>query len=314
MAKEDLHKRSPELDASALKIDKIIQRIENGEILIPAFQRGFGWKQNQVIELLESIVNNYPIGSALLWNTKENLNNTRKIAGYEIPENDPELPTNYVLDGQQRISTIYGVFSQNTKQTEEDSYKPKKDIFEIYYDFENHSFITKEEIEAESRSTIYLRDILNVATLLEGMKVVDESYHFEVQKLVSKFNNYEIPIVTIKHRPKEEVAVIFERINNTGAKLSMVDLMTAWTWTEGFHLIEELESLRSDLSSKGFEGISDKLLIQCISGILNEDTTTKGILETNNEEIRDRWGFITESIKKGIDWLLTKRTYNGNII
>jgi len=58
--------KSAELTSTALKIDKLIKRIDDGDIKIPAFQRGFVWKRNQVIELLESIVAEYPIGSVLL--------------------------------------------------------------------------------------------------------------------------------------------------------------------------------------------------------------------------------------------------------
>lgn len=39
----------PELNPTSLKIDKLINRIDNGEIKIPAFQRGYVWKQNQII-------------------------------------------------------------------------------------------------------------------------------------------------------------------------------------------------------------------------------------------------------------------------
>ena len=51
------------------KIDKLIHRIEDGEIKIPPLQRAFIWKAEQVIKLLESIYNDYPIGSILLWET-----------------------------------------------------------------------------------------------------------------------------------------------------------------------------------------------------------------------------------------------------
>ncbi|GAB2899554.1 hypothetical protein GCM10027180_31980 [Microbulbifer echini] len=58
--------KRPELNTTPIKIDKLINRIDEGEIKIPAFQRGYVWKQNQVIELLESIVKQYPVSSVLL--------------------------------------------------------------------------------------------------------------------------------------------------------------------------------------------------------------------------------------------------------
>jgi uncharacterized protein with ParB-like and HNH nuclease domain len=80
--------KKPELNPTSLKIDKLISRIDNGEIKIPAFQRGYVWRQNQIIELLESLVKQYPIGSILLWEAteKEKLKSTRNIAGYRIPD------------------------------------------------------------------------------------------------------------------------------------------------------------------------------------------------------------------------------------
>jgi len=298
--------KKPEIIPSALKIDKIIQKIESGEILIPAFQRTFVWKQNQIIELLESILNNYPIGSLLLWNTKDELNSSRNIAGYSIPDIDPDYPTNYVLDGQQRLSSIFGIFSINTKQDEDDKYIPNKDLFEIYFDLEKSHFLTKSEMDEDSKSTIYLRDLFEAGRLLDAYGLLDEMYRKAAQDLYSKFNNYEIPIVTIKHRTKDEVAVIFERINNTGTKLSTLDLMTAWTWTGDFHLIDAIDKLRTDISDKGFGGMGDNLILQIISGVLNDDTTTKGITSTKHEKIRDSWDGICESIKKGIDFLSTE--------
>ncbi len=68
--------KAPELTPTAEKIDKLIKRIDSGDIRIPAFQRAYVWKQNQILELLDSIVTNYPIGSILLWYTNDRLKHT----------------------------------------------------------------------------------------------------------------------------------------------------------------------------------------------------------------------------------------------
>jgi len=96
---------SAEITPSAQKVDKVIKRIEDGDIKIPAFQRGYVWDQGQVIELLDSVLNDYPIGSVLLWNTKDVLKSTRNVAGFKLPDRPPDYPVNYVLDGQQRLSS-----------------------------------------------------------------------------------------------------------------------------------------------------------------------------------------------------------------
>lgn len=297
--------KSAELTPTAQKVDKLIKRIDEGDIKIPAFQRGYVWKQSQVIELMESIINEYPVGSVLLWKSSDKLNSTRNIAGYKIPERDDTYPVNYVLDGQQRLASIYGVFSQLTEQ-EEDSknYNPNIDIFEIYYDFCEKRFIPKDEIK-ETDNVIHLRKLLNVTTLVSALQDLKPEYHKTAQELASQFLNYEMPVVTIENRNRADVGIIFERINNTGTRLSTLDLMTAWTWTENFHLVDATKELLEELDAKGFGGIRHDTLLQMISGNIQNTTKTKDILSLSGEQVRDYWGCFKESLKKCIDFLST---------
>jgi uncharacterized protein with ParB-like and HNH nuclease domain len=221
---------SSEIVPIAQKIDRLIKRIEDGDIKIPAFQRGYVWKQEQVIELLDSIRLDYPIGSILLWTSNERLQATRNIAGFPLPVKDDNYPVNYVLDDQQRLSSIYAVFSGHQSQdpnTQE--YNPDTKIFDIYYNFEKESFITSEEATpiTDKRSIVCLRNFLDTATFLDQILCLDTKYHQKAKELYSKFSNYEVPVVTIRSRSREDVGIIFERINNTGTKMSMVDIMVA---------------------------------------------------------------------------------------
>lgn len=296
--------REPELTPTAEKLDKLINRINSGDIRIPAFQRAYVWKQNQILDLLDSILRNYPVGSVLLWSTSERLNHTRNIAGYKIPDNALEYPVNYVLDGQQRISSIYATFSDKTEQDEHSaSYNPNLNIFEIYYDFSTKNFLPKSEINITSNAIIYLRNFLNGSKLIDSLKNLDPIYHTEAQELYSKFINYELPVVTIKNREKSEVGVIFERINNTGTKLTTLDLMTAWTWTDDFHLLESTTELLEELEEKNFGDLTQNILLQSISGVIQNDTRTKAITELTGEQVRDSWDTFCESLRKAIDFL-----------
>jgi hypothetical protein len=300
-------KRAPELSSNAEKLDKIINRINSGDIRIPAFQRAYVWKQNQILDLLDSIVKNYPIGSVLLWGTTDRLNHTRNIAGYKIPDNTVEYPVNYVLDGQQRISSIYATFSDKTEQDPETaSYNPNLNIFEIYYNFTKKEFLPKNEIIEGASDTMYLRNFLNGSKLIESLQKLDSTFHSDAQDLYSKFINYELPVVTIKHREKSEVGIIFERINNTGTKLTTLDLMTAWTWTDDFHLLESMNELQEELEEKNFGDLTQNILLQTISGIIQNNTTTKAVTELTGEQVRDSWATFCESLRKSIDFMSTE--------
>jgi len=88
------------------RIDGLANRILTGDILLPKFQRSFVWERPQIISLLDSVGRGYPIGSVLLWQSRQELRSENRIADLEIQLPKPDYPVNYLLDGQQRLSTI----------------------------------------------------------------------------------------------------------------------------------------------------------------------------------------------------------------
>lgn len=242
----------------------------------------------------------------MLWEAseKDKLKATRNIAGYLIPERAASYPVNYVLDGQQRLSSIYGVFSERVEQDKStEKYNPNLDIFEIYYDFLKDDFFPKKDVDANSSHCVYLRNLLDPLRLFDELGKIDKAHHQKAKELSSKFLNYDLPVVTIKNRSRKDVGLIFERINNTGTKLDTIDLMTAWTWTEDFHLIEAANELTEELEEKGFGKITNKTLLQVISGTLIDSTTTENILSLSGEQVRDGWENICESLRRAVDFL-----------
>jgi len=90
------------------RVEELASRILTGDIILPKFQRDFVWRKQQVIELWDSISRNYPIGSVLLWRSREIPNAERTIADLEIGPTKEDYPVNYLLDGQQRLSSVCG--------------------------------------------------------------------------------------------------------------------------------------------------------------------------------------------------------------
>ena len=86
-----------------MKISTILDQIDDGAIALPVFQRGCVWNRDQVRELMESLYRRHPVGSLLTGVTRtENVNS----------RGDSPLQPGYVkllLDGQQRITTLYGI-------------------------------------------------------------------------------------------------------------------------------------------------------------------------------------------------------------
>lgn len=64
----------------------LISDIETGRIKIPQFQRDFVWTKDKSAKLLDSIIRGFPIGTFILWKTKEQLRTVRNIGNAELPE------------------------------------------------------------------------------------------------------------------------------------------------------------------------------------------------------------------------------------
>ena len=96
-----------------MSIFQFINEIENGEIVLPAIQRDFVWDEDRINLLFDSIMRGYPIGIVLLWETYQPLQYRQFVRHYK-PEDQYTFLRNtstkrlkIVLDGQQRLSSIY---------------------------------------------------------------------------------------------------------------------------------------------------------------------------------------------------------------
>lgn len=295
-----------EIDVDKKGISRLIIQIAEGEIKIPPLQRPFVWNLEQVLKLLESIYKNYPIGSVLLWESREDLPSVRNIAGFKAPSRNVEYPVYYVLDGQQRLASLYGVFCEDRVLDGEvsSSYKVDTDIFELYFDLDEKIFVHEND-KKENRSYFEVKYLLNNIEFIKRISLLNDTEKATASELQTIFLEYVLPVITTKKRNKEEVGVIFERVNNTGTPLDLFDLMVAWTWTEDFHLQEKFELLYEKLEKKGFAKIQRKIILQCISGVIRESSKVRVILNLSPEEVRSGFEKVVQSIELAVDYLST---------
>ena len=110
-----------------ITIRKLIDRISSGDIRIPAFQRDFVWEPEQVAFLLDSIFKGFPIGTVILWKTDNRLSTEKTLGFFTLPDPQKDYPVNYVLDGQQRLTSLFSVFQTDLE--------PNSDEWtDIYFD------------------------------------------------------------------------------------------------------------------------------------------------------------------------------------
>lgn len=109
-----------------------MSEIENGIIKIPQFQRDFVWPRAKSAKLLDSIIKGFPIGTFILWKTKEQLRTVRNIGGADLPRTPKGDYAKQVLGGQQRLTSLYAAINglKVTRDGHVDDYS------EIYVDLD----------------------------------------------------------------------------------------------------------------------------------------------------------------------------------
>ncbi|MDD3013667.1 MAG: DUF262 domain-containing protein [Candidatus Gastranaerophilales bacterium] len=162
-------------------IYETIRRINEGKMFLPALQRKFVWKAEQIIELFDSILRGYPIGTFLFWNLEE-VKNINAYSFYEFLNHYDEESNKHnalapfpqlenkegyygVLDGQQRLSSLY-LALQGTykfKKSRERYARERKLFIDLTHEINNEQiedaeltykldFLSKEEIEAKKKN------------------------------------------------------------------------------------------------------------------------------------------------------------------
>lgn len=244
-----------------MRLEELALLVQSGEIKLPRFQRPFVWKESDMLKLLDSIYKGYPIGSILIWNSSQKLTSERSISGLELnTEARTFFPTNYLLDGQQRLTTLCGALFWNG--TDPNS------IWNIHFDLDSEEFVRTGENRLTNlfplNRLITTKDFIRQCMKFDHHPKRDEYYKL-AERLLKSIKDYKIAVVKIGDMTIEEVAPIFERINSTGRKLTIVDLMMAATWSNGFDLTNEIQRIKTACDDLGFQDVSDQIILRSIA-------------------------------------------------
>lgn len=286
-------------------IREILDSVYRGQIRIPAFQRGFVWQPDRVAFLMDSIFKGYPFGSLLFWRTSEKLRTERKLGPFELPEPAADYPIDYVLDGQQRVTSIFGVF-QTELSTGNDSWKDVYFDFTMDPDVQESQFFALDKHEADDSRFFPLRAIFDTTEYRKLTRRLSDEAAERLDKMQSAFKEARIPVQTFRTDEKEKVAIIFERINRQGVPLDTLQLLSAWTWSEDFQLSKQFEELIGELADYGFSddiGEHISLLLRCTAAILTQTSKPEGLVKLNGAVVRDRFDEIVNGIRGALDFV-----------
>jgi len=290
---------------SDIFISQVIEKVLSGQIRIPTFQRGFVWDADKVAVLMDSLYKSYPIGSLLFWRTRSRLRFERDLGPFRLPGVDPDYPIDYVLDGQQRITSIFGVF-----QSQVDAFS--KEVWtNVYFDYrantnaQESQFTALDESEADPNRYFLLRNFFNTVAYRRATTSLEDEILELLDKVQDVFRQTRIPIQMLSTDDKTIVAIVFERINRQGIELDTLQLLSAWTWSEEFDLQRKFEDLSLELEPFGFRdvGQDQDLLLRCCSAVLTGNVKTDTLINLNGAVVRDRFQEMVNGLKGAIDFL-----------
>lgn len=289
-----------------LSIREILDQVSRGQIRIPAFQRGFVWEPERVAYLMDSIYKKYPFGSLLFWRTREKLKFDRKLGPFALPQPRADYPIDYVLDGQQRVTSIYGVFQSDLPPPGAD-----ENWLPIYFDLsveptaQDSQFAALPPDKVDPEKHFPLSTLFSTVAYRKANEGLKDEVIEKIDKMQEIFKEVKIPIQTSTTEDKATVAIIFERVNRQGVELDTLQLLSAWTWSEDFQLQDQFAELADELTPFGFEevGGDTNLLLRCCSAILKGDASPQALMSINGADVRNEFDKVTNGVKYAVDYL-----------
>lgn len=287
-----------------LTISKIIERLGSGDIRIPAFQRDWVWEPDNVAFLLDSIYKGFPIGTIILWKTDKRLDSDKNLGYFVLPEPKKDYPVNYVLDGQQRLTSIFSVFQTNLKPT-------TNEWIDIYFDLnavenvQESTFLALEDSEVDLTRHFPVKTFFDSVEYRKATKDLTDEQITKVDSVQRKFIEYMIPNIVFETENMNHVAIVFERINRAGKELNVFELLSAWSWSSTFDLVDKFDELQEEITDHGFEDLCNDrdLQLRITAGIIKKDTLPSTIVELKGEEIRNEFERVKNGILGALDYL-----------
>ena len=261
------------------QITDLMRKIHEGKDQLPDFQRGWVWDDGRIKALIASITSNFPVGAAMF--LKYGNENIR--FKYRVIEGAPAtgvVPEELILDGQQRLTSIYSalyntapVHTRTDKGKDIDRYyyidiakatDPSTDRVDAIISVpqtrqQTSSFGRVIDLDLSSREKEFENKMFPLNIILDYPKSQSwqneyyayYAYDQNVIKQFTEFNSkivmttmqYKIPVITLEQdTPKEAVCQVFENVNTGGVSLTVFELVTAVFAMDDFELRRDWET------------------------------------------------------------------------
>ena len=267
-----------------MKLSTIIDQIDLGSLALPKFQRGYVWNRTQVRNLMRSLYQGFPVGSLLVWETHSNTADVRGDA------QSPYGSLRLLLDGQQRVTSLYGIvrgrppvfFEGDSKAFEDLCFNLESEEFEFYGPTKmsaNPHWIRITELMQSGAGNFIARLISTVPP---------DKLQIYIDRLSAianvKDHDFHIDLVSGEDKSVDVVVDIFNQVNSGGTKLSKGDLALAKIGADWPEAREEMRNRLSKWMQAGYKFNLDWLL-RCINGLLTGQSEYSYLSDESVERI-----------------------------
>ena len=293
------------IDVRPMPLGDFLGLVAQGKLQIPRFQREFVWPISKARALLDSMFKEFPIGTFFFWQAPpDQAIIFRELEDLHIPAPDPHQPISYILDGQQRLTSLYAAgrgLSIGSKDygsicldlETAQKYESSKD------EFDDDIFISRRV--SDNRRYVRFYDVLSGNLTVYDQLSSEGKQIFQTTR--QRFSTYPFSVVWVRDQPLGEIVEIFQRINQGGKRLSSYDLVCANLWSESFNFRQKVATLNKQFIDKGFGKIDANIVPQAIALILTGKSSQSEQLRLKSEKVEAIWPDVSKALMRAVDFL-----------
>jgi len=273
-----------------MRISTILDHIDSGHMALPEFQRGYVWNRDQVRGLFDSLYRRHPVGGLLVWATQSMETEHRGNAVLSTGV------VKLILDGQQRITSLYGVVRGKEPAFFDGNSKAFKGLM-FHLETETFAFFQPLKMEGDPLwldvTNLMMKGNAGLGAFIAGLSAVPELAP-DIGKYVGRMSHLlgivdvdlHIEEVTGPDKTLEVVVDIFNRVNSGGTKLSKGDLALAKICSDWPEARQEMKTKLKGWEENGFQFNLDWLL-RSVNTVITGEAKFQFLHDKSAEDIRD---------------------------
>jgi hypothetical protein len=272
-------------------IRKLMDQVTHGELRLPEIQRSYVWKPAQVAGLIDSLYRGYPSGSVLLWETTE-LVTEKKLSSTEATGVTMIKPL-YLLDGQQRLTSLHRVFSGHERAQVVFNVLTEKFQIQSAATKKDARWVRVHDLLADKVSAFSL--VAELQSAIGGSGLTQEELFSRLDQ-VKKISGYSYWLEILDDLPYHEVTEIFVRVNSRGRALKETDLALATLSARWPGVVGKLEEEAAWCRDRHYQALDMAFLVRCLAALATETTSPGSFANVEISQLEAAW----EAVKKGL--------------